>query len=388
MQLTHLTLKNWRNFKQADFDLQDRTFVVGPNASGKSNLLDALRFLKQIATAGGGFQEAVSSRGGMARVRCLAARNFNHGLVTIEAAIGDRTAPRRWTYDVTFTVERRGRHRPILKKESVTRDGETVLERPTAEDEDDPERMTQTYLEQVNANREFRPVADFLESIRYLHLVPHLIREPERAGNRTEDPYGADFLLRVARTPQKTRNRRLQRIGHALESAVPQLDRLDLVQDDLGHWHLEARYEHWRPQPAVQDERLFSDGTLRFIGLLWSLLDGGRGAGPLLLEEPELSLHASIVRQLPAVFSRVRVAGGRQVLLTTHSNEILEDPGLGVDEVVVLVPGTEGTEAVPAGEVPDIRRLLEEADLSLAEILSPRTRPGPADELPDRVGRP
>ena len=168
----------------------------------------------------------------------------------------------------------------------------------------------------------------------------------------------------------------------------PRLDRLDLVQDDLGHWHLEARYEHWRPQPAVQDERLFSDGTLRFIGLLWSLLDGGRGAGPLLLEEPELSLHASIMRQLPAVFSRVRVAGGRQVLLTTHSNEILEDPGLGVDEVVVLVPGKEGTEAVPAGEVPDIRRLLEEADPSLAEILSPRTRPGPADELPDRVGRP
>ena len=108
----------------------------------------------------------------------------------------------------------------------------------------------------------------------------------------------------------------------------------------------------------------------------------------MLLEEPELSLHTSIVRQLPAVFSRVRAAGGRQVLLTTHSNEILEDPGLGVDEAVVLVPGREGTEAVPAGEIPDVRQLLEEAGLSLAEILSPRTRPDSADELPDRIGRP
>ena len=43
MRLTHLTPKNWRNFKLADFDLQDRLFIVGPNASGKSNLLDALR---------------------------------------------------------------------------------------------------------------------------------------------------------------------------------------------------------------------------------------------------------------------------------------------------------------------------------------------------------
>ena len=30
MRLTHLTLRNWRNFKQADFDMQDRMFVIGP----------------------------------------------------------------------------------------------------------------------------------------------------------------------------------------------------------------------------------------------------------------------------------------------------------------------------------------------------------------------
>lgn len=59
MRLTHLTLKNWRNFKQADFNLQNRLVVVGPNASGKSNLLDALRFLKQVASSGGGFQDAI-----------------------------------------------------------------------------------------------------------------------------------------------------------------------------------------------------------------------------------------------------------------------------------------------------------------------------------------
>ncbi len=39
MRLTHLTLRNWRNFKEADFDLQDRLVVLGPNASGKSPIL-------------------------------------------------------------------------------------------------------------------------------------------------------------------------------------------------------------------------------------------------------------------------------------------------------------------------------------------------------------
>ena len=241
MRLTHVTLKNWRNFKQADFDLQDRMLVIGANASGKSNLLDALRFLGQVASPGGGFQNAVASRGGMARLRCLAARYFNKGRVTLRITIGDDEYPSRWAYEVTFTAEQRGKRRPILHKEVVESDDRSVLKRPTCEDEDDPERMTQTHLEQVNANREFRPIVDFLRSIRYLHLVPHLIRDPERGGDRVADPYGADFLLRIAETPEKTRLRRLQRINEALRVAVPQLDELALAQDEIGRWHLEAR---------------------------------------------------------------------------------------------------------------------------------------------------
>ena len=386
MRLTHVTIKNWRNFKQADFDLQDRMLIIGPNASGKSNLLDALRFLGQIASAGGGFQNAVDSRGGMARLRCLAARYFNKGRVTLRITIGDDECPSRWAYEVTFTAEQRGKRRPIVYEEVVESDKRKVLTRPTDADRDDPERMTQTHLEQVNANREFRPIVDFLRSVRYLHLVPHLIRDPERGGDRVEDPYGADFLLRIAETPERTRVRRLQRINGALRIAVPQLDELALVQDKIGRWHLEARYKHWRPQPAVQNERDFSDGTVRLIGLLWSLFDVKKNGGPVLLEEPELSLHSSVVRQLPAILSRVRRGGGPQVLLTTHSNDVLADPGLGKNEVVVLTPGEEGTEAHTADAVPDIQALLD-SNLSLAEILSPRTTPGAVQELPNRIAQ-
>ena len=54
MRIDHLSLMNWRNFKSVDVSLGNRLFVVGPNASGKSNLLDALRFLRDVATDGGG----------------------------------------------------------------------------------------------------------------------------------------------------------------------------------------------------------------------------------------------------------------------------------------------------------------------------------------------
>ena len=72
--ITLLRLTNWRNFRDASIPLVARTFVVGPNASGKSNLLDALRFLKELAEDGGGLQRAVSVRGGLKALRSLHAR--------------------------------------------------------------------------------------------------------------------------------------------------------------------------------------------------------------------------------------------------------------------------------------------------------------------------
>ena len=54
MRFTRLHLENWRNFRELDVPLGERVFLVGPNAAGKSNLLDALRFLRAVAEPGGG----------------------------------------------------------------------------------------------------------------------------------------------------------------------------------------------------------------------------------------------------------------------------------------------------------------------------------------------
>ena len=122
----------------------------------------------------------------------------------------------------------------------------------------------------------------------------------------------------------------------------------------------------------------FSDGTLRLIGLLWTLLDG---ENLLLLEEPELSLHSSIVRKLPELIWRLQRSKGRQVLISSHSTELFSDRGISPDEVALLKPhGSEGTEVELASRIEKIHKLLE-GGMTIAEAVLPETAPESVSQL-------
>jgi len=373
IRFTHIRLGNWRNFAQVDVALQRRGFLIGPNASGKSNFLDVFRFLSDLVSVGGGFQEAVRKRGGVSGLRCLAARRYSDIVMCIR--VGSDENPHAWEYELRFNQD--NRRRPVIKLERVARDDTDILQRPDDKDNADSERLKQTYIEQVYANQPFREVANFFATVRYLHIVPQLVRDPDRSIGRREDPYGGDFLEHIAGTPDKTRISRLKRIVNALRVAVPQLKELDLWRDDRGTPHLRGKQVHWRPQSAWQTEDQFSDGTLRLLGLLWATLDG---SGPLLLEEPELSLHPEVIRFIPQMFARIQVRSGRQVLISTHSSDLLRDDGIGLDETLLLQPSGEGTTVQTAASFAEIKALLE-GGMSLADAVIPRTRPENVEQL-------
>ena len=350
MRFERIHLENWRNFTHVDVAVEPRAFLVGPNASGKSNLLDIWRFLHDLVSVGGGFAEAVRRRGGVGKIRSLAARQSPD--VAVAGAISEGSTT--WEYELRFSED--PHRQPILTRERVARDGSDVCVRPDGDDRDDPERLTQTFLEQINVNKEFRPIADFFRSIRYRHLVPQLVREPDRSAGKVNDPYGGDFLEQIAETPQNVRDARLRRILRVLRLAVPQLEDLQFFRDDIrGTPHLRGKYRHWRPRGAWQTEDQFSDGTLRLLGLLWAALDG---SGPLLLEEPELSLDPNIVSRIPRIFSNMQAHSGRQVIVSTHSPAMLGAEGIRPGEILLLDPGREGTSVRPASSVAQVAELL------------------------------
>lgn len=383
MLITRLTLKNWRNFRKVDVALRERVYVIGPNASGKSNLLDVLRFLRDVAKPeGGGLQKAVKDRGGITKLRCLLARKDPVISIAVELSERVDTDP-VWRYTLAFKSEGKGQQRSLISQEKVEdlRGGKLLLDRPNNKDDKaDPERLTQSHLEQINTNREFREVADFFASITYLHLVPQLLKHAEELGGyrMEDDPFGQAFLERIAKTPEKTSHARLSKIEEVLRVCVPNMRKLRFVRDKItGTPHLEALYEHWRPDAGWQREDQFSDGTLRLLGIMWGLLEGN---SLLLLEEPELSLNEDIVRQIhPLIWRMQRQAKyRRQVFITTHSEALLQEKSIDPREVVRLEPTQDGTVAV---EPSDEDKALIAAGYSIAETMLPKVKPAQVDQL-------
>lgn len=222
-------LKNWRNFRTFDVPFSDRVIIIGPNASGKSNLLDAIRFLRDIAHPGGGLQRSITQRGGLSKVRCLAARREPD--VEIEVELSEGGSAPEYKYAIGITQQVRGYRQPVLRSEKVWKNG--------------------------------------------------------------------SLLLRDA---------------------------------------------------------------------------------PLLLEEPELSLHSEIVKRLPALFARLQRQTKRQLFISTHNWDLLSEKSIGGEEVVMLTPGQEGTNAQLASSSTEVRTLLE-AGLSIADAALPSSIPPQLSQL-------
>jgi predicted ATPase len=375
VRFAKIHLENWQNFTYVNIPLQQRMFLVGPNASGKSNLLDAFRFLHDLVRVGGGLEKAVADRGGVSHLRSLAAHS--HADIIIDVSMQDQNTI-AWQYCIKIGHDSNARI--YLKQEQVWKAGHLILSRPDEQDLEDRELLSQTHLEQIISNREFREIADFFSAIRSYHIVPQLVRDPQRSGGRKFDPYGSDFLEQIAALPKKTQEARLHRIQDVLRVALPQFQELTLHKDNLGTPHLRVRFEHWQSQGAWHTEADFSDGTLRLIGLLWALLDGN---GPLILEEPELSLHAEIARQVPEMMASIQKGQkkqARQILVSTHSSDLLSSPGIAPDEVLLLHPTSDGTNIEVAKNIANIQPLLE-SGLPIGEAVIPYTRPEAAGQL-------
>jgi predicted ATPase len=103
--IKELKLKNWKSFENSTFYIDPLTILIGTNASGKSNLLDAFLFLNLVSTGVGIFQAINGDvnlpllRGGMEWVCRKPETRFS-----LEILVEGVKASQEYRYDLSIQI--------------------------------------------------------------------------------------------------------------------------------------------------------------------------------------------------------------------------------------------------------------------------------------------
>ena len=401
--LHRVRLRNYKSIARCDIELGRFTVLVGRNGAGKSNFLDALRFVAESLQHS--LAQAVRTRGGLDSLRY--AGSGPDGVVSIELIFSlpdDRypvpfhEAGERWVY-YGFEIGAGYRSAPVVNWEQllVSNAGATVPVTRGAQhdarglleslseldqfyrvengslhafsDENEPPVLTdRLYLVHVSGWRQFRTVYDALEAMGFYNLDPQAIgqlQSPDAGELLYGD--GGNLASVVARLSEEAPDTR-ELIRQYLEAIVPGLT-------DFHHVQLGNRETlQFQQRIAGSDESAtllaenMSDGTLRTLAILVAIHQtaaGGHGATLVGIEEPETALHpAASGALLEALRSASR---HEQIVLTSHSPDLLD--GIDIDTDTLLVVENRGGRSCIATIDQASRQTMKEHLYSAGELL-------------------
>ena len=337
MKLTHLAVTNWRNFAHIEFDMSSRLFVVGPNSSGKTNLLGALRFLGDIGRRG--LVAASEDLGGPDRYFRSGADSaafvatFNDTQNSAEFALFLRLmlagpestksgsdADQTFAFPMTDPLTGEPNDRYLDVHQTVTAGGK----KPTDEGESFP-------VEDEEAQR--TRVRQTLAGIRYIHPNPKKMLE---RSDRYDPDHGTGFFQHAGRFSDQQLDAVVDRIRPIMASVVPEIPNLSYQRMGLGTEVVFYSDTPVRGASGVYSHEQFSEGTLRLLGLLFDLATLPRDTSVILIEEPETFLQASVVRSLPSLLAEVAMDRDVQMIISTHSPELIDSELVLPSQVLML----------------------------------------------------
>lgn len=345
--VTRVTAKNFRSLEDVDIKLGPLTVLVGPNASGKSNVVDVLRFVAEAFRDG--LDSAIAARHGIGAIRRWSAKGRPYDVeIGLEFQAGDHAVHYRFVlgsklrgeYQVKEEYLRAEGESPGDKLfEFETRNGRVVTPKPESADSDAiaqrispselamrwPQRWFFPHPEVASIGEVARSLFSFqgyCSGMQFYHLFPNEIRQPQKLA----DPYSLDEdggnLASVLRQMVRDGSRHLPDLRSALGSAVPGVADFQVTQVG-GYLVVKLRHQVKDPggKGAWFDLSQESHGTLRILALLAALF---QDPAPSLVavEEPELTVHPGALAVLADYLKESALR--TQVLITTHSPELID----------------------------------------------------------------
>ena len=379
--ITRVVLKNYKSIAACDVQLQPLTFLVGRNGAGKSNFLDALRFVADALNMS--LDHAIRNRGGINDVRHRSPNSPNHFSIGLGF-----TLPNSATGYYAFSIESRSRGRYVVQTEEcrVQRAQDNT---PEAYFRVDNGKTIDTsvkvapasvnnrlYLVNASGLPEFRPVYDAFSGMGFYNLNPDVIRD-------LQDPDPGDMLMQdgsnLTSVFKQLSSDVKKNIEEYLAVIVPGVQRVHARKFGPRETLQFRQYVAENKDSLIFYAHNMSDGTLRALGILVALFQGNQKAEKrktlVGIEEPEIALHPGAVAVL---LDGLRDAADRtQVIITTHSPELLDDKHLDVNSILAVEAHDGDTVIAPVDEAS--RSVVQDRLFTAGELLrSNQLQPDPA----------
>lgn len=366
MKLTKLYIHNYKSFYDTTIELDKMNIVVGENNSGKSNLIDVLEFVDIIKKKD--LFQAVIEKGGFER---LFNYNYDENVIFIEIELENNIflAKSRFTVDkkvsvVSSIVYAKNRDKnTIFPIEATGIRVNQELKSKTSKDY----RIRKNFL---NLDDEQKL---FMLNIRYHNLFSFISRtyvfNTESIRNHSHKKsmiylekdgsnLGRNLLDLKSNNPEK-----FEIISNSMIGIVNEIDGID-VQETFGNFLI--GFTENNKQISIDT---VSDGTINLLATMTALNQPENIVLLLAFDEPERYLHLKAINYLLENFR----ASEKQILITTHSTEILKYANL--DEIVFIYRDEEGdTQSMRATEIPDLEEKMErlgyERPLTLDELIA------------------
>ncbi len=390
MRLASVRIRHYKSLSDIEFeDMQPLTVLVGCNGEGKSNIIDALRFLRDAVTEG--LDHAVSKRGGIALIRQYSP-----------------TKPYRMSFD--FTFEEGAGISALTSRYSLSltslREGNFRIEHESCEwfqdihldntDEDQPDSEFRRLNFQRDAGGKLRidgadehrtlppdtlalggrvvisgyiyrlaaPLVTFISGFRFSSIYPNTLRTPAHPDTDATLKEGGENWGSIIRAMKKTSRGKqaLEQIKEMMGIVMPQLE--DITARTIGSFVL----PYFKVREKNGDAHFFdpsqiSDGTLRILGILLALYHTPHPS-LMVVEEPEQTVNPALLALLSDAFNEA--SERTQLLITSHSPYLVDlfDP----EKIRVVTMQNGETRVAPIRR--SQREAVKEHLLSLEQIMS------------------
>ena len=379
--ITSLRLLRFKNFKRESLRVGSFTVIVGANASGKSNIRDAFRFLRGIGLGYtlaeiiggkhiGGQLEWIPIRGapheiarfgttafGLGAALTLEGRHTDFTLILGSEVLGARgfkvgheelIVDDKTLYSAEGATLNQSSRNIYHSFEPFLRSDQPILTQIHG-------RLSGTALEDS-----LEPVSNAFSSIQFLDLVPELMKQPSYPGHTSLGDGGVHLpavLKALCDDPEKKA---------VLTQWVRELTPMDVTDFKFpggpdGKVHLVLRERSGREVSAQSA----SDGTLRFLAMLAALL-APNPASLYFFEEIDNGIHPSRLNLLIDLIEQQTAKGTTQVIATTHSPQLLSmisDSTFENTSVVCRLEDTEDAIIRPVADLPNAIELRESQGL-------------------------